>query len=418
MTMKTSVRSLWSNIYIRGGLYFVSASFIINLSNYFLHFLAARILGLSNYGELTAFYSYINLFSVPMTVVSTVIIQRIASQTNTPFEYAQSLLFQGRRTLIRSLPFVIILFGITTLSSRFTNLSPASSALLFPTILLSIIGIFYSSLFQGLKLFSFFALFNISWVLFRLLCILIPFFKLGSLSEVLFLQLFTNILVAGFAYWYLNRLLGKYKINKIHPFSLLKRFLTSWQFTLTLLSILAITFMGNADIIFVKKFFSAQQTSIYSSWSLFSKMIFYVITPLTQISFIFFAGGSKQHLKNKTLLISLAIVICIGIIATFSYAFFGRLLVNILFGNTYASVIPYLGLAGFFGSLYAAIHILNTYFLARKNKAGLILMCIIPVYFFTLFVLPKTLSTVMWVNIIYSVIAATSYMVAFFLTKR
>ena len=154
--MRRHIQLYWSNEYVQGGVFLTVASFIANALSYVFNFFAARVLGPAGYGELTAFYSYIALFSVPMAVFSHIIIQRISSRAENPYAYASSFATQFKHILFCLLPFIgLSLLGIPFIS-RITNLSPVVSYLLIPAILLGLISSFYTSLYQGLKLFFFF----------------------------------------------------------------------------------------------------------------------------------------------------------------------------------------------------------------------------------------------------------------------
>ena len=94
------------------------------------------------------------------------------------------------------------------------------------------------------------------------------------------------------------------------------------------------------------------------------------------------------------------------------------MLIISLFGNKFLGVVPYLGFAGIFGTFYAAISFLNTYFLAKKGLPSLILIILLPLYFLALFFLPKNLLNLIWTNIVFSGIVACTYLGAFLLTVK
>ena len=75
--MMKLLKKLWANEFFQGGFFLTSSSFTINVLNYFFNLLAARTLGPSGFGEITAFFSYNNIFSVPILVVTLVLIQKI-----------------------------------------------------------------------------------------------------------------------------------------------------------------------------------------------------------------------------------------------------------------------------------------------------------------------------------------------------
>lgn len=417
--MRRHIKLYWSNEYVQGGVFLTVASFIANALSYIFNFFAARVLGPSGYGELTAFYSYIAFFSVPMAVFSNIIIQRISSHAANPYVYASSFTTQFKHVLFRLFPFMALgLLGIPFIS-RITNLSPVVSYLLIPAILLGLISSFYSSLYQGLKLFFLFSLLSVAGIVLKLISIVIPVLKYGGLNEVLIFQFIASTFLIFISFMILSRLLRSARQKQASSsFTKLQKLLTGRQFIVTLFSILSFTMLSNVDIMFVKKFFLSGEAGIYSSWALFAKIILYVVAPLTQISFVFFAGNSKKYLQDRVLLITLGVLVLVGIVGYVGYIYLGTFFISSLFGNTFLEVVPYLGLAAIFGMFYAAISLLNTYFLAKKSRSALILAVLLPFYLITLFFLPKTLMYLMWTNIIFSALVAASYLGAFFLLSR
>jgi len=417
--MRHQIKLYWSNKYIQGGFFLIISSFIANALNYIFNFFAARVLGPSGYGELVAFYAYIALFSVPMTVLSNIIIQRISSHTENPFIYAKSFTTQFKQIMRNFFPYIILSIFIIPFVSRVTNLSPIVSYLLVPTILLGIIGSFYSSIFQGLKLFFLFSLIGVAGVILKLVSIFIPVFNFGALNEVLIFQFFASIFLLVISILILSKLLNSHRVGESSPlFIKFKRLMISRQFIITLLSVLSFTILSNVDIMFVKKFFAPGETGIYSSWSLFAKIILYVVGPITQISFVFFASNGKKQLQDQVLLLSLAVLTLVGIIGYIGYTSVGSILISLLFGTKFLKVIHYLGLASIFGTFYTAISFLNTYFLAKKSRYALILAILLPLYLISLFIIPKSLLNIMWTNIIFAGIVAISYLGAFLVSSR
>lgn len=417
--MRRHIKLYWSNEYVQGGVLLTLSAFLANALNYVFNFFAARVLGPSGYGELIAFYSYIALFSVPMVVFSNIIIQRISSRAENPYAYANSFAVQFKHLLFRLLPFIgLSLLGIPFIS-RITNLSPVVSYLLIPAVVLSLVSSFYLSVYQGLKLFFLFSLLGLISVVFKLASITIPVLKYGSLNEVLIFQFCASVFVLALSYFILSNLLRNYVYRRSSStVSKLHRFLTGSQFIITLFSVLSFTMLSNMDVMFVKKFFSSGDTGIYSSWALFAKIILYVVAPLTQISFVFFAGNTRKYLQDRVLLITLGILVFVGVLGYGGYTFLGTFFISSLFGSTFLEVVPYLGLAAIFGMFYAAISLLNTYFLAKKSRYALTLAILLPLYLITLFFIPKTLAFLMWTNIIFSALVTTSYLFAFFLSKN
>ncbi len=413
------IQLYWSSRYVKGGVFLLISSLIVNILNYLFNFFAARALGPSGYGELIAFYSYIVLFSVPMVVFSNIIIQRVGSHTANPYQYAKSLVVQFRQIIIYFIPCALFGLLVAPLIIRVTNLSPVASYLLIPTILLGFIANFYSSLFQGLKLFFLFSVLSVAGVVLKLLSVVMPIFKHDALSDILIFQSGAIIFIVWLSILIVSKLLRHHDSVQVSPvFTTLRRLMTSRQLIITFLSVLSFNILSNSDIMFVKKFFTTNQVGIYGSWTLFAKIILYIVAPIVQISFVFFVGNTKKRLQHWVLLTSLSIVAFAGLMGYVIYTSVGNVLVFALFGQKFLGVIPYLGLASIFGTFYTAINFLNTYFLAKKSRYALILIVLLPFYFIALFFFPKNIIDLVWTNIIFSALVTSVYFGAFLLFTR
>ena len=168
----------------------------------------------------------------------------------------------------------------------------------------------------------------------------------------------------------------------------------------------------------VKKFFSPIDAGLYSAWSLFAKIIFFLIGPLISISFIFFSNKNNRHQQNKILIMSLIALFIVGFSCYIAYVFFPLIMVNIIFGNKFRDLAPLLGLASFFGIFYSFIYLFNNYFLARKSPFALILPFTIPVYLLSLFIFKNNLLNIISVDIYFSLFVGIIYSIAYLFYKK
>lgn len=402
--MRNRILSLWSNTYIQGGFILTVSSFLVNILNYFFNFIAGRILGPSGYGEISSLFSYISLLSFPVAIISTLIIQKISSHEKDKYMYAHQLELNFWQILKKWSWLGIILVLIIPFLPRITNLSPIVAYSLIPFVIISFIYTFYTSAFQGLKLFYIYSIFSLLVGGLKLISILPGLFNSNTLPIIVLLQLiflfglliFIIILMKIIMKKHAQLILKKNQKTLFYIFS-------NKYFIMTCASILGITLLSNLDIIFVKKFFPAEVSGIYNSWNLFAKLILYVLGPITQVCFIFFSDNTQTHLQEKVLKISLTLLLIVGLMCYFSYTSIGFLLIQILFGSKFNSVLPYLGLASLFGTFYAAITFLNSYFLAKKHIGSYITILGIPFYILALFIIPKQIINVIYVNIIFTI---------------
>ncbi|MBI3366123.1 hypothetical protein HY041_00650 [Candidatus Roizmanbacteria bacterium] len=416
--MKKTLKSLWSNEFYQGGIVLTAGSFIVNFLNYLFSVFTAKSVGPRGFGEITALISYISIFSLPFTILSTIIIQKISAAGTNRKTYALLLehlfISKTRNIFLFCLPLLISIPFIP----QFTNLSPLSSYSLILLIVLSFLSSFYLAANQGLRLFFLATVITIGTAVFKLAGPFLSYLGIDGTTVIIFFLLLSALFSAITSYILFHKKIS-HNSNEVVKrvgksiFSIL----LSRQFLIFALSVTGISLFGTIDIIFVKKFFLPEIAGIYSSWSLFSKIILYAVGPFISISFIFFSSTETKMQQKNTLLISLVVLLCIGVMSYLVYTNFAGALVEVFFGNRFNAVIQYLGMASVFGSLYTALTFINNYFLSKKSLAALILPIGLPIYVFELFAIPKRIESVMQLTIMFSFLVMFIYILIFF-TRR
>lgn len=413
--MRKYIAKFWSNEFFKGGVFLTISSFIVNILNYFFNIIAGRSLGPIGYGEIAALFSYVYITAIPIGIFSILIMQKISSREEDQHEYALAIESFFWRTIKKYSWFLILLLLSTPFISRITNLSTVASYFLIPIILLTFIATFYTSTLQGLKLFFIASIIAVVGALIKLAGGIVAIFGFG-LGFVLAFLLLSILVIFICSYKSLKKFESESSQKKER---IEKRFidiLKDKQVIITAFSILAVTLFSNMDIIFVKKFFLPTEAGIYSSWSLFAKIILYVVMPISSVSFIFFSSKQNEKKQNLALFISLLILAIIGMLIYFSYSIFGQTVINIFFGHKFDAVVPYLGMAGLFGIFYTAITFINNYFLAKKSAFSLILIILLPLYIGGLFLVKSTINNVMLLNIYFSLIVVLVYITSWILS--
>ncbi len=412
--MNNTIKKFWNNELLKGGAIFTIASIFNNVLSYFFSILAARGLGPVGFGEITALFSYMTLFSVPMLVMSLVMIQKIASKGELSEHFSLSLeewfLAKIKKWWILIIPFVLI----SPYIPRITNLSAMSGYFLILLTALAVVGGFYIAMLQGLKLLIWFSAVNLLSTVLKLSGAIFVYVGIDGLLTIMIFLTLASLLTILIPHMAIRKNVIP---DKKHIVSKLNKRLLEAVFNkhvmVTSLSIVAITILNNADIIFVKKFFSAYEAGIYSSWTLFAKIILYLTGPLTTVSYIFFARSTTEKHHKKVLTASFGLLLAVASVSFLFYRYSSLFVIQIFFGNKFNAVAPYLTSASIFGSVYATIVFINNYFLAKKNNFSLILTVFIPVYILLLFLIPKTLASIISLNIYFSLFIATLYLVAY-----
>lgn len=395
-----SLSSYLRNPFLRGTLLFTAATFLGSFFNYLFNLIAANKLGPAGFGEISALFSYTTILSVPMAVITMVIIQKIGSNKDRGLSYALTLehwfITKLRKWWIALIPFLFL----GPVIQKLTNLSFYSSVSLIPFIILSFMGAYYGALLQGLHLFGWVSAIGIIAVLLKLsgaiaiteasfgVLLIIIFLFISNATSVLSSFVVLRKISAGSA-------LIKSKLNKRILSSLFQK-----QVVITFLSILGLTLLGNADIVTAKKFLPPEQVGIYGAWSLFAKIILYFMGPLITTSYIFFSNQKNKQSHEKVLKISLAVI---GVIGVTSFLVYGNLalpLINLLLGDKFDAIAPILGFASVFGSLYAAITFINNYFLSKKSVLSVMPFVVGIFYLPALYLLGDSIPNLIAINLV------------------
>lgn len=100
-----------------------------------------------------------------------------------------------------------------------------------------------------------------------------------------------------------------------------------------------------------------------------------------------------------------------------AYGLFGKEIIDLLFGDKFYPVIPYLEWASFFGIGYVLIMFINNYYLSKGSNRAYVLAGTLPVYILALILYGKDLAMVMLINIWYSVGVLILYLLLQFKAK-
>jgi len=407
------ISQLAKNKFIQGGLIFTVANFFVSLFNYLFNSLSAKALGPHGYGEITALFSYQIIFSVPLAVIGTIIIRRIgfAGQSKWLVAYQFNRWFWEKTK--KWFFIILIISPLFIFLPRFTNLKPITTVLLVSITLLGFIGSYYGAVFQGLQLFLAISLLGILGATIKFSGAMIAYLKLGGLTTIfifLFLSALAPIIIAAKI---INQKF-KDKIKKITGSYVLKkrilRVLNNKHILITALSLLSISFIGNIDIIYVKKFFSADQAGLYSAWILFAKIITYVVGPLNGLALIFFSDKENKGERRKIVYLILILLFLTSLTMYFLYYFFPQPLIAIILSAKFSYIQALLPQAAVFGFFLAIITFFNTFFIAKQRKESLLIAFSAPFYLLAIYFFASSFNNLIQINIIYSLIVALIYL--------
>ncbi len=406
------IQKFWRNEYARGSLFLTGSNIAVSFLNYLFHSFVARSLGPSGLAEISALFSYMILASVPLGVLSTIMVQKIGSKGEKKFEFMHAAEKFFLCILKKIIPAAMLLVFIAPFTVRITNMSLISSILFVPLIIATFISTFYSSILYGLKFFYFLAIVGIIGACIKFFGAALVFFGIDGISIVLLFLLLSVIAVACAH-------IAKAKRVKISlstpPYSIKYRIiplLTQRQFLITTASIFALTAFTTVDIAYAKKFFFSEEAGMYSAWALFAKVILYVLGPVISVSLVYFSEKNTIQKQRFIFFLSTVFFLIAGILVFLTYRVFGALFVLAFFGKAFLPISGYIPFSAVFGMSYFCVTLINTYFLAKKSAYSLILFFLLTPYLITLFFMPKEYMYLIYINTVFSGVAAICYFIA------
>lgn len=320
-----------------GSIIFFATIFSFSFA-YVFQFYMARALGPESYGILGSMLSLFYIFSVPANVVTTTLAQVVSEQKGKE-EYGKIksiLLISAKKLMYIGVIIFVVLTAISPFLKNVLNLPSEvpviilGFSLIFFTILPSLRGVL-----QGLQEFGSLG-FNIAMDKPALLLFGILFTYLGMGVNGAILSYGIAALVLLVIAFLPLRFIFEKESERV-DLSVYKY--ASPVFVL----ILCITVMSSIDILFVRKYFSAEVSGYFTAMKMLGEVIYFLAIALggvllPKVSELETLKVAHGFLLRKTLIyfgILLAAILS-------AYAFAPELIITILFGKVYSSVAGYL----------------------------------------------------------------------------
>ena len=410
VSRKNILQTVFNHNLARDSAIIFIGSMVSNVVSYIFHLVMGRMLGPDGYGELSALYSLLYLFTVPLGVGQTVLVKFVSEmKAKNDTGEAKSLFWKSTRIcLILSLlglPFAVMLAPLVM------NFLQIQVSILFILVyilfIFSLLTMFIVSLLQGYQKFLWLS------ILGSLVIILKLVFSIVGVRWGL-VGVMTGSLVASIIAYilYFFPLRSMLRITS-------KPIKITWREALgyavpTFFALLGLTSLYSTDILFVKHFFSASQAGVYAALAILGKVIFYASSAIGLVLFpVLSERVAKKEQTKKLVYTGVAAVSVVSIFITGLYFLFPQTVIHLLFGNTYVGAVPLLGMFGIFLSLFSVGSILTIVNLALGNTGvWTVTLCSALLQIIGIIVFHDQIMTVIFVNIIVSsilTIGAGSY---------
>lgn len=362
------IKRFFSSQLFSGSLIMILASGLSGLASYFYHLLMGRMLGPVDYGLLASLISLIYLLGIPTTTLNLVLVKFVSSFKGKKDFSAIAYLFRitAKKVLPVSLFFLLVFLILTPFIAKFLHL-PA----LFPFVLILLTS--FSSIFltinrsflQGLLRFGHF---SFSSFLEPFLKLVLGFFLVlwgFKINGALFGLVIGALVCYVYTFIPLRSIFKKEKALCKLEYQEIFRFVLPVFF-----STLAFTSLFTTDLILVRHFLP-EQSGFYAALANLGKIIFFINGSIISISFPLiserYSNGSNYH---HLLWLSFFSIFLISAVISIFYFLFPFLMINLLYGRQYLSVVSLLGFFGIFLSFYSLCFLMVNFFLSvGKTKA-------------------------------------------------
>lgn len=356
--------------------FFYFGSLIISFGRYLFHLLLLRFLTPQSYGEFLSYVSFLYLLTIPSSTigllvnryVSTFYGQKDNNKINTFFYYVL-----WRTLLPAAFIFILVSLFANTLSTLL-KANPVAFLVLGVMTIFSFLGAIIRSYLTALQ--RFYAQVVIGALeLLSLLFITFIFLNFGFQAVAgVYGMLLSSALGISLTFYLIRSKIFPQQSG--HPQVKLRSFLLySLIFSAGTMSLIS------TDILLTRYFFSLLDSGLYSALSVIGRMIFFGLTPLSNL--VIPIAASRHANKKSTFTVYLKLVsasVLFGSIAVGIFTLLPRLVVTILSGSQYLTIIPLVPHVSLTMFIFALNYLTLSYFLAiEKTSSTYILLA------FTLF---------------------------------
>ncbi len=383
----------------------VIISVLSSFLNYLVNFIVSRYLSVIDYGIYSTSISYINIFSIPIVTLSSMIIKKLGTfDKNKRVSIGLNILnFIGNSFLQQIEVFVVFLillgllflFKVDFISILFIALFLFIS--LFFNIYLSILNtidkMHIASTFTNINnLLKFFIIF-----------IFLYFLKLKNLYVIYIAYIFSISLVFFILKHYVSKLK---QLNVNTKFKNFTSYLKAHSFFIPFLVNLSLIGFINFDIIIAKIKLSDKELGLYSAMSVLSKLIFYFSGPINSVIFPIFTDKQKKHLHKKIFFLVNIIIFLTGIFIFTIYKTFPIFVINFFFNSQYMDIKNIIYLCAIFGTLVSITMINLQLLVAYSSKKAYLNIFFVILQILLIFLYGNNLKSIMFINIFVSTLSS------------
>ncbi|MFA7244305.1 MAG: oligosaccharide flippase family protein [Patescibacteria group bacterium] len=353
---------------------------IASLFSYLFNMMMGRLLGPTEYGEMTALMSLQTIIAVASGAILTISMRYSGELFNERYFDAlkKLFLFLTKYLLLIGVGiFLVCLLFLKPIANFFSINSLMPISIVLSGVIFSLLIVINKGYFQGLQKFRSLASINILEMALRLglgLALVMAGLKLnGAVSAIVL----ATIIAYSISFLPIKRMFNKIKFHDGHSFKFDKKEIISYTWP-TLIASLFLVASLNIDIILVKHYFDPQSAGLYAAISTVAKIILYVTAPIASVMFPMVSERKVKGDKHYQIFLFSIIITLIGAFAVLAiYMIMPGKVVSILYGPDYVSAYTLLPEVGLFVLFYSMVNLMANYYMVIKNFFFLILYFIV-----------------------------------------
>ena len=365
--IKKIISTIKSDGFVSNSSILFCGSFLVGVINYFYQLLMARLLSISDYGELQSIFALISLVGV-LTATLSIVITKYTADYNSRNQITKvRAIFGGfsQKALIAGAVIFIITGIFSGRIAHFLNMysivpiiiAGVSPAFGFPAAV-------NTAILSGLHKFKAMSIISVSAtlakIIFAVVLVSLGFALNGAIAAVVLAAICGYIIS-----FYPIKFLFKMQSSSVETKEMFKYSLPAF------FSIIFTSLLLNANVILVKHYFSAQVAGEYGALVVLGNLIYFLVGPISSVMFPMAAHAhGNQGRPAKVLKKAVALVVLLGGAAVGAYFIFHRIIITLLIGGKFASAGTYLGWFGLSMLSCSLVALIANYFLSIGKTRG------------------------------------------------
>ena len=408
------------NVAVYGTFFVTFSSLLGNFFAYLFQLIIARVLTISEFGDLTAFLSLLAFISAPLAIISTALIKVVSKIKNQDYPKKLSEFFYTIFVfdIVLVLFFSLLLWVFKPFILSYLNIvSTRSYPFFILYVSMLIAGFIFLPFFQSLHRFKAHSLLNTLSHFNRFLVSVISFvfsLKLFNVFKLLVFQAFFSILI-GFVIIKKNINFSYFSFKPHYLKSILK------YSALSSFAVLGLNFLLSLDVLLIKHLFTSDIAGMYSSVTVLGKIIFWLTGPILLVAFPIFSDKHAQGvLPYRQLFYTFLAVLSVSLGAFLVMYLFPGFVISSLFGSKYSSASAFLPLYSFFIVLFSLNALFVRFFVAMENLllSSLSFVSLLSEYFLVQFFFNKTIFEVLYTLISVQAVTLLVFLIYLYSLKR